>query len=317
MKDNLENLSALKKPLRKRLSGLLFSYSVSLVIGVCSAIIYILAYSIQYYGVEQMAWGISQALMPESEVKQELARLQGELHHANGKIADITKAIASARKLGPGGPGTISEGRARLANPNAAAETESVKNKGFKKMALAPAQGGGEDETDSLLDSLLFRLRGVQPNPIQIESRNFAPIFESTPMGVPVSGELTSDFGFRTSPFSGFRQAHKGIDVAMKRGTELYATADGIVEVSGWGGAYGNNIIIDHGVGTDGARFETLYAHLSKIYVKAGVAIRRGERIGQVGTTGHSTGPHVHYEVRKNGVAVNPEPFVELAGLLD
>jgi murein DD-endopeptidase MepM/ murein hydrolase activator NlpD len=317
--NDIVEINSFKNPLGNRFKALAFSYLASFAIGLFVATVYIFAYSVQYYGPEKLVWGVGQALMPESEVKQELAKLQSDLQVANSKLANITKAISNARKLSAGGFSNISDARARLANPSSAPQLDNTtrEKSDRRKVMKVPAQGGAEDGPDSMLESLLIRLRNISSKPSQFESNNYLSILQSTPIGVPVSGELTSDFGLRTSPFSGFRQNHRGIDVAMNRGAELFATADGVVEVAGWGGAYGNQIIIDHGIGSDGDRFETLYAHLSRIYVKPGSQVKRGERIGQVGTTGHSTGPHVHYEVRKNGIPINPEPFVELAGLLD
>jgi len=317
--NNKRKAPAFSKPFFKRFRSLVLSLIAAVVIGLFGSLTYILAYSIQYFGLEQLAWGVGQAILPESEVKKELAKLQSELHRANSKLSDFTLAISNARRLSRTGLASVSEGRARLANPNSSSSTttEIKKNSRTKAASISPAQGGGDEEPVSLLDSLLNRLRGIQSKASQLESSSNASILQSTPIGAPVSGELTSYFGLRNSPFSGFRQTHQGIDIAMNRGAELFSTADGIVQVAGWGGAYGNYIILDHGVSTDGCRFETLYAHLSKIYVRSGTKIIRGERIGQVGSSGHSTGPHVHYEVRKDGIAVDPEPFVNLASLLD
>lgn len=111
-----------------------------------------------------------------------------------------------------------------------------------------------------------------------------------------------SGFGFRIDPIYKTRQLHTGMDFTADRGTEVYATGDGVVEVvesKRWG--YGKSIVINHGYG-----YKTLYAHLSKFNVKQGQKIKRGELIGFIGSTGKSTGPHLHYEVIVNGVKVNP-----------
>lgn len=114
-----------------------------------------------------------------------------------------------------------------------------------------------------------------------------------------------SGFGYRIDPVYRTRHMHTGIDFTAKRGTEVYATGDGIVEEienKRWG--YGKSIIINHGYG-----YKTRYAHLSKFKVKKGQKIKRGELIGLIGSTGKSTGPHLHYEVVKNGTKVNPIGF--------
>lgn len=116
---------------------------------------------------------------------------------------------------------------------------------------------------------------------------------------------LTSDFGMRTHPVLGGRRKHRGIDLAAPRGTPVYATADGIVNRANWFSTYGLFVGIDHG-----AELETRYAHMSRLAVAEGQWVNKGDIIGYVGSTGRSTGPHLHYEVRVSGVAVNPIPYM-------
>ena len=128
----------------------------------------------------------------------------------------------------------------------------------------------------------------------------------SIPSRMPLeSARLTSDFGMRTHPVLGGRRDHKGIDLAAPTGTPVYATADGIVGRADWFSSYGLYIEIDHG-----ADLETRYAHLSQLAVSAGDRVRKGDLIGYVGSTGRSTGPHLHYEIRIAGDAVNPMPYM-------
>ena len=126
-----------------------------------------------------------------------------------------------------------------------------------------------------------------------------------TPAISPTKGWITSKFGYRKSPFTGLREFHKGLDIATRKGTKIVATADGIVTYVGKKGLLGNVLIIDHGHG-----MVTRYAHLSKALVKRGTAVKRGDSIAEVGNTGRSTGPHLHYDVRLNGIAVNPEKYI-------
>jgi murein DD-endopeptidase MepM/ murein hydrolase activator NlpD len=115
-------------------------------------------------------------------------------------------------------------------------------------------------------------------------------------------GETTDGFGFRGNPFGGgSSEFHPGQDIAAPRGTPVFATADGIVIKADWQNGYGQTVVIDHGNG-----LTTRYGHLSKIEVTQGQEIKRGEELGQVGSTGRSTGPHLHYEVRISDVAVSP-----------
>jgi murein DD-endopeptidase MepM/ murein hydrolase activator NlpD len=136
-------------------------------------------------------------------------------------------------------------------------------------------------------------------------------ILASTPTIWPVKGLVTAGYGYRQSPFTGQREMHEGIDVAAPHGTPILATADGIVSFSGPLAAFGNVVFINHGHG-----FTTFYAHNSSSRVKEGQPVKRGEVIASVGTSGRTTGPHVHYEVQVNGTTVNPLKYiVDLSGV--
>jgi murein DD-endopeptidase MepM/ murein hydrolase activator NlpD len=127
------------------------------------------------------------------------------------------------------------------------------------------------------------------------------------PSAEPVAGSaFTSGFGVRSDPFRGRAAMHAGIDLAGPLGTPIYATADATVGRSEWAGGYGNLIELDHGRG-----IQTRYGHLSRSSVQAGQRVRRGQLIGYMGSTGRSTGSHLHYEVRIDGKAVNPVPFMQ------
>jgi murein DD-endopeptidase MepM/ murein hydrolase activator NlpD len=126
-----------------------------------------------------------------------------------------------------------------------------------------------------------------------------------TPSIKPTDGWITSKFGHRKSPFTGKREFHKGLDIATRKKSSIFATANGVVTFVGRKGYLGNVIIIDHGYG-----IVTRYAHLYKALKKKGEKVRRGDKIALVGSTGRTTGPHLHYEVRLNGVPVNPEKYI-------
>ena len=147
------------------------------------------------------------------------------------------------------------------------------------------------------------------------QEKNFGDLFDtlegqrnllaSTPAIRPTGGWITSRFGYRTSPFTGRKEFHKGMDIANRKGTAILATADGIVSFVGKKGAMGNIVVIDHSHG-----LVTRYAHLSKSLKKRGEAVKRGDIIAQMGNSGRSTGPHLHYEVQLNGVPVNPAKYI-------
>lgn len=130
-------------------------------------------------------------------------------------------------------------------------------------------------------------------------------LFASTPSIWPVRGWVTSRFGTRLSPFSGILKAHEGMDIAAQTGTPVVSAADGVVVKAGFGTGYGNMVEISHGYG-----IKTLYAHNSRLNVKAGQRVKRGEVIAYAGDSGSSTGPHLHYEVRLNGLPVNPAKYL-------
>ncbi len=121
----------------------------------------------------------------------------------------------------------------------------------------------------------------------------------------PVSGTITSPFGYRRSPFGGGMEFHQGLDIAAPMGTTVTAASGGTVISAGWYGGYGNYILIDHGGG-----MATGYGHLSQIFVSAGQQIQKGQAIGAVGSTGMSTGPHLHFEVRMNGKPTDPAAYL-------
>ena len=130
-------------------------------------------------------------------------------------------------------------------------------------------------------------------------------LLSSTPSLKPARGWRTSSFGHRVDPYTGLKQMHAGVDIAANLGQEVIAPGDGLVTYASPRGAYGNVIIIDHG-----HNVTTLYAHLQEFAVKAGARVKRGTLIGRVGNTGRSTGPHLHYEIRINGVPQNPDRFI-------
>ena len=121
----------------------------------------------------------------------------------------------------------------------------------------------------------------------------------------PVNGRLMGGYGRRSDPFSGEGEMHKGVDISAPMGTPVKAAADGIIIHAGWNGGYGRCVIVDHG-----NNYQTLYGHLSRLDVMEGQEIRQGETLGSVGTTGHSTGPHLHYEVHVGSTPVNPYRFL-------
>ena len=130
-------------------------------------------------------------------------------------------------------------------------------------------------------------------------------LLASVPSVWPTRGWVTSDFGSRLDPYTSERVMHAGLDIAGPHGKEIVSPSDGTVVFAGLEGGYGNVVVLDHGYG-----IKTRYGHLSSIKVKSGERVKRGDIIAAMGNTGRSTGPHLHYEVRVNGIAQNPRKFI-------
>ncbi len=130
-------------------------------------------------------------------------------------------------------------------------------------------------------------------------------LLASVPSVWPTRGWVTSDFGSRLDPYTSERVMHAGLDIAGPHGKEVVSPSDGTVVFAGLEGGYGNVVVLDHGYG-----IKTRYGHLSSIKVKSGEKVKRGDVIAALGNTGRSTGPHLHYEVRVNGIAQNPRKFI-------
>jgi murein DD-endopeptidase MepM/ murein hydrolase activator NlpD len=163
--------------------------------------------------------------------------------------------------------------------------------------------------TEQMIEQLILQIES-QKNNSNTESReitensNPAPYFASIPNIKPVNGSITSGFGRRMHPIYNVTLFHSGIDFSASEGTRVHSTGDGIVAFSGYDKGYGQKVIINHGYG-----YKTIYAHLSKSLVRQGQRIQRGEIIALSGNTGVSTGPHLHYEVQKDNVKVNPTAY--------
>jgi murein DD-endopeptidase MepM/ murein hydrolase activator NlpD len=171
----------------------------------------------------------------------------------------------------------------------------------------------GEEPADSLatlqrqIDDLRREvdLQRVSQEELQGFLNDQRSLLGARPAGWPVKGWITSSFGVRRDPFDGRRRMHEGLDIATRTGTPVLATAAGIVREVGSDPGYGKLVVVDHGYG-----YTTLYAHNSQIKVKVGQRLKRGDLVALAGNTGRSSGPHVHYEVRFNGVPVNPHKYL-------
>ncbi|MBZ0204052.1 MAG: M23 family metallopeptidase [Ignavibacteria bacterium] len=128
------------------------------------------------------------------------------------------------------------------------------------------------------------------------------------PIGYPYGGNRSSDYGYRRNPFGGLSgEFHPGVDFKGETGDPVYATGDGVINRCDWYNGYGNAVVIDHKSG-----YQSLFGHLSRVNVVQGQEVKAGDLVGFIGSTGRSTGPHLHYEIRQNGDDISPEPFLKV-----
>ena len=162
--------------------------------------------------------------------------------------------------------------------------------------------------TEQIIEQMIMKIDFQKDNATEsselAENPNPTSFFSSIPNIKPVSGSITSTFGVRVHPLYNISLFHSGIDISASEGTRVETTGDGIVAFSGYDKGYGQKITINHGYG-----YKTIYAHLSKSLVRQGQKVKRGDIIALSGNTGVSTGPHLHYEVQKDNVKVNPTAY--------
>ncbi|MFR4798680.1 MAG: murein hydrolase activator EnvC family protein [Lentihominibacter sp.] len=163
------------------------------------------------------------------------------------------------------------------------------------------------EETEKMLDELQADADRMTQTIINngSSSSNSSYLGGQMAWPVPSSSYISSPFGYRIHPIYGYSKLHTGMDIGASSGSAIVAANAGTVISSGWNGGYGKCIVVDHGGGVT-----TLYAHCSALYVSVGQSVTRGQQIAAVGSTGNSTGPHCHFEVRINGSYVNPYPYV-------
>ncbi len=146
---------------------------------------------------------------------------------------------------------------------------------------------------------------------LMVRADRYLETIQTIPLGLPVNGVITSKYGKRRDPINSRTAFHNGVDIRGKRGEEVKATADGVVYQVGKDKGYGRYVILKHDNG-----YRTMFAHLKKILVKPKTVIARGQKIGLLGNSGRSTGPHVHYEIKYLGKSVNPVKFMRIAKYL-
>lgn len=225
-----------------------------------------------------------------------LASKVGQLEGELSRLRDLDRKLRVVAGLDP------EDDRGRLAQGGAEVLSRSALLDAVRKGTGRLAEWVNRD-LEALGQEITSRERSFRELKTLLEEKR--SILVSTPTIWPVKGLVTAGYGYRQSPFTGQREMHEGLDVAAPHGSPILATADGVVSFSGPLSAFGNVVFINHGHG-----FTTFYAHSSSNRVKEGQQVRRGEVIAYVGTSGRTTGPHVHYEVQVNGTTVNPLKYI-------
>lgn len=225
------------------------------------------------------------------QLAQATAALQKDMNRLNALDADVQKLLT--------GEETTATSRVGLQRPT----SQGTGGQG------GPLQQPKPEELLRLVEDLQTSVKEREQSLVEAREALVARQARqaATPSIWPSSGDVTSRFGWRSSPWGGSGgDWHPGIDIADSYGAPIYATAEGEVVFSGWYGGYGQFILIDHGNG-----IATAYGHNSRNLVQVGDQVKKGQTIAQMGSTGNSTGPHVHYEVRVNGTQVNPAKFLQ------
>lgn len=223
---------------------------------------------------EQMRWDLAEVQDRYQNLVQKEIKIR--------TMFDLPEINNEERQLGIGGP----------ASPNV------PKLSPTEKVAM-----NTETKVDHLLRLSEFELEKY--GEVEDALLNVKKRLDHTPSIWPTKGWVSRGFGMKYDPFTGYKQMHRGIDIANHTGTPVIATADGVVQQTTVSPGMGKFVLINHSYG-----FQTRYAHLSKIQVKQGQRVKRGDLIGLMGSTGYSTGPHLHYEVIRNGKFLNPAKFI-------
>ena len=240
-----------------------------------------------------------------SQLRQETQSQRSQIHFFSSKIEDLEKQLSKLKDfdkririianlekghetsfMGMGGP-SPSDVREKLrAEKNEKGLVQQMRTDVERLRSEATSQ----EESLSELEKLLQTKKEV---------------LVQTPSVWPVQGWVTSGFGFRTNPFTGLTQMHEGIDISNRVEFPIVAPADGIISDIGSDWAHGRILVVSHGFG-----ITTRYSHLNKVLVRVGQKVKRGDKIAEVGMSGKTTGPHLHYEVRLNGIPVNPMKYI-------
>jgi len=303
----------LKKAARRSVTVLLVPHGIgrvrqwnmhrSLFVGLALALVVAgggLAYLIQdYMEVRRTASSITTLEQVNRVQQQKIQELMCQVEEFDRNLEKLEKLEDKLRVLaGVGDPGTAAGGLGQGGPEEDAGEEADVQAKGAVSADMVSLDGLGNrvQELQRCVDAHFEQLGTLERRLAEQQD-----LFAATPNIFPCSGWISSGFGWRINPFTRKREFHRAIDIASSWGNEVKAAACGVVRYAGWQDGYGLVVKVDDGYG-----YETVYGHLSKILVKKGDQVNKGQVIGRIGSTGRSTGPHLHFEVWRNGESMNP-----------
>lgn len=274
-----------KKVRRMNLSYRLVYALLGVLLGLTGVFAYVLSdYSAMRFDRHQYM----QLMAENSSQRRQVRALEGDVDGLRQELALLAETDAQLR--------------GSLLKNSGQAPVETV---GIGGVARADTSDMSELQQQINALKLAIELRGEAQDKIHSLLTEEFSQQSSTPQGLPTKGWLASYFGVRKDPFNGRERMHEGLDIAANTGTAVRATADGVVVRSRIDSSFGKMVMIDHGYG-----YRTIYAHNSRLLVKTGTHVKRGDKIALVGNTGRSSGSHLHYEVHLNGVPVNPRKFL-------
>lgn len=234
-------------------------------------------------------------------IKDDYKRMQAVKAKAN-EIARLKAQVESQRRMVEASIRDIKNQRATIQssiaeNKNMIERLQKDKNY-YERTERELARQSASIQ--SMIEQMTRKASRSSSTPVHVSSTGFI---------YPIHGPITSPFGYRTHPIFKSRIFHSGIDIAGPNGGAIHASNDGRVIYAGWYGGYGKVVILDHGV-INGKPITTLYGHMSAINVSSGQNVKKGQTVGREGSTGYSTGPHCHFEVRVNGKPTNPLSYI-------
>lgn len=268
----------------------------------CLAVVFLLGFV--YVGA---LWKVSHEMKVAQEHKEELAQLRNVNEMQQQQLQQLTVQAAALQQ----NVNRISQLEADIQNLLNASQGTETSRAGVVRTGPGGQGGPGEVLSSKDLSVQLDQMNQVVVAKEQSLSQIKDQLLQRSPaqstrgFSWPVQGTVTSPFGWRSSPFGSGSDFHPGVDIAGNYGDPVSATADGVVVTAGWAGGYGILVEIDHGNG-----IHTLYGHNQYLLVQQGQTVKKGDIISLMGSTGLSTGPHTHYEIRVNGTAVDPFAYL-------